>query len=80
MSSNASGDSVSYYIMRIHIKLDPTDACLVFTKSSSSRSDHMVSNTLGDGWSLDWWSVGGSGSTSGSKRCKAKYFRVNLTL
>ena len=80
MSSNASGDSVSYYIMRIRLKLDPTDACLVFTKSSSSRSDYMASSTLGDGWSLDWWSVGGSGSTSGSKRCKAKYFRVNLTL
>ena len=80
MSSNASGDSISYYIMRIRLKLDPTDACLVFTKSSSSTSDLVAISTLGDGWSRDWWSVGRSGSTSGNKRRKANYFRVNLTL
>ena len=71
MSSNTSGDSVSYYTTRIRLKLDPTDACLVFTKSPSSRSDLIAISTLGDGWSREWWSVGRSGSISGSKRCKA---------
>ena len=40
----------SYYIMRIHPKLDPPDACLVVPKSSSSRSDHVTSSMLGVGW------------------------------
>eukprot|EP00116_Pleurobrachia_bachei_P017707 sb/3477969/ len=35
--------------MRKGVKLDPTHACLVVPKSSSSRSDHVASSMLADG-------------------------------
>ena len=45
--------ALSYYIMQKHPKLDPTHACLVVPKSSSSRSDHVTSSMLRAGVSSD---------------------------